>query len=118
MSFPVPLADVQDSKYFGEEQIDSTVSGELEGGYKHTRARSTRTPRKRFTTGFTQLTDSLKGTLETFFDARGTHTSFVYTHPVSAVTYTVRFNAAPRFKYVGMGGNHLWTVSSLVLEEV
>lgn len=118
MSFPAPLAAIQDSKYFREEQIDETVKGELEGGYYHTRPRTTRAPRKRFVTGFTSISDANKVILETFFADKGTHTSFVYTHPVSLQTFTCRFGKQLSYKYTGAGLLVRWDVSDIMIEEV
>jgi hypothetical protein len=118
MTFPASIASKQDSKFFSETQIDETVRGELEGGYAHTRPRTTRAPRMKFTTGFTSLSTADKDTLAVFFALKGTHTSFVYTHPVSAITYACRFLAVPNYKYTGVGVLNRWDVGDITLEEV
>ena len=118
MSFPTALAAIQDSSQFSETLLDNTITQELEGGYAHTRPRTTRAPRKEFTTGFTDITDAQKSSLETFFRVKGQHTSFVYTHPISADPYVVRFKSQLKFAYAGMGYTPRWNVKDIVLSEV
>ncbi len=112
-----PLAAIQDSKYFSIEQLDNSVKGELEGGYVHTRPRTTRKPRKRFTTGFTDISAADFKTLCDFYDDVGTHSTFTWVNPVYGTTHEVRFEKPFRGKYVGMGPAFLFTVTDITLLE-
>lgn len=113
----MPLQGRQDSKHFDTEQLDNTVRGELEGGYSHTRPRTTRKPRKRFKTGFTFLTAEEYKQLTDFYDLVGCHSSFTWTNPVYGTEHTVRFDKPFRGKYVGAGGTHRFDVTDITLLE-
>lgn len=113
-----PLEGQQDSKYYGVEAEDPAVRSDMEGGYVASRPRFTRTPRKTFTTGFTSISNADRATLEAFWDAKkGGAVVFTWLNPVDGTTHTVRFKEPMTFKYAGLGGVHLWNVTSIVLEE-
>jgi len=118
MSFPINLAAAQDSKYFTEKFLSKSVKGELEGGYEHVRPRTTRQNRRVFQTGFTMISDALKVELENFFLLKGDHTAFVYTHPVTNVTYSVRFQTDLTITYAGGGNNPKWSINTIEMKEV
>jgi len=114
-----PLADRQDAKYYQVEQEDPAMRTEMEGGYVYSRPRFTRTPRKTFTTGFTNLSNDEKNTLEAFWNTvKGGSEIFQWTDPVENVVVEVRFTAPIQFNYAGYEGNHRWDCSSIVLEQV
>jgi phage-related protein len=116
--FPSTLAGKQDSAKFGFEQENVGIRSEMEGGYVLTRPRHTRTPRRTWKTGFTNLSDAEKTTLETFINQQGTYKAFNYTLPVSGTIVNVRFKDMPKFEYHGMGTNLRWDVNDIMLEEV
>jgi hypothetical protein len=113
-----PLADKQDSSKFGFEQEDVGIRSEMEGGYVLTRPRHNRNPRRTWHTGFSDLSNIDKLTLETFIDAQGTYLAFNYTLPVTGDIINVRFKQMPKFEYKGFGANLRWDVSDILLEEV
>lgn len=118
--FPtVNLAGKEDSKYHSVSQADPAMRHEVEGGYTMTRPRYTRVPRKTWTTGFTDLTDTEKNEFTTFWDTkRGGAASFTYLNPADNVTYTVRFKGVPTIKYTGMGPLRRWDITNISLEQV
>lgn len=118
--FPtVNLAGLEDSKYFEQEVADPAQRTEVDGGYTLTRPRYTRTPRKSWKTGFTDLTDTEKAEFDAFWDTqRGGSNSFTYLNPADAVTYTVRFVGTPRIKYSGMGPLRRWDITNIKLEQI
>lgn len=117
---PAGMSEGQDSAYFSEQHMDNTVRAETEGGYTITRPRTTRPPKRIWTTGFTEIDQNDKKLLEDFYRAmRGGAMSFTWQHPVTGQVHVVRFGAEGlNFRYVGAGGNHRWTVSGIKLEEV
>lgn len=115
---PLPLQEKQDSAQFDESYEDSTIRGKTEGGYVSTRPRYTRAPSRLFTTGFTDLSDADKITLENYWLVNQGHGLVQYTHPVSSVVYTVRMTSPPIFKYVGMGSTRRWNCTGLTLRQV
>jgi len=116
--FPVALAAIQDSKYLTIEYEDKAVKGEVEGGYTHTRPRHTRRPRRKFTTGFTEITQAEFNLLEAFYDQVGTYTKFDWTNPATGEVFVVRFDKQLKAKYEGMGPTRLYTLTSIELQEV
>jgi phage-related protein len=113
-----PLAAKQDSGKFGFEQEDVGMRSEMEGGYVITRPRHTRTPRRTWKTGFSDLSNTDKTTLETFVNNQGTYKAFNYTLPVVGTIVNVRFKTIPKYEYHGFGANLRWDVSDIMLEEV
>lgn len=113
----MPYGDIQDSKYFQVTPEDPAMRVDIEGGYEITRPRHTRTPRRTYESGFTNLTNAQKVTLETFWDTvAGGSVIFEWTHPITTNEIQVRFTKPLSFKYVGRGGNHLWDVGFEVRE--
>lgn len=112
------LQSRQDSAQFSESSLDDTIKGETDGGYTLTRRRSTRAPRKIFKTGFTDLSDEEKLSLESFYATHTTHQIFEWTHPVTLVQYSVRFEAPIVPNYHGALGYHRWDVQSISIVQV
>lgn len=119
-TYPV-LTQGEDSKKFSVEFEDVAMGSTMEGGYVATRPRHTRTPRRTFNTGFTDISEADKITYETFIGTvRAGSDSFTWIHPTTAESLTVRFKlgTVPKFNYKGYGGNHRWDITSIALEEV
>ena len=118
--FPtVNLAGLEDSKHFTESSADPSMRQDVEGGYAITRPRYTRTPRKTWTTGFTDLTTVEKDEFLAFWESKkGSADSFTYENPADTVTYTVRFNGPATIKYTGMGPLRRWDITGINLEQV
>jgi phage-related protein len=113
-----PLASKQDAEHFGFEQEDVGIRSDMEGGYVLTRPRHTRTPRRSWTTGFTDLSNTDKETFETFVNQHGTYKAFNYTIPVAAVVVNCRFKQMPKYEYKGFGTNRRWNITDIIIEEV
>jgi len=115
--FPT-ISKLEDSKNFSENQQDPTITSEAEGGYVFRRARFTRIPRKTFTTGFTDITDADKATLQASYDTNmGGSEAMSYTHPTNATVYSVVYAEPMMFAYAGLGDRHRWNVT-IKLEQV
>lgn len=122
--FPIAsLLTKEDAAKYGIELEDTGIRSEMEGGYVLSRPRTTRRPRRTWTTGFTDITNADKLLLETFVNTKGTFASFTWTVPVpnilggSKEVVTVRFSEVPTFKYAGFGTNARWNFDCK-LEEV
>lgn len=76
----------------GDDAFDPTLRSQTEGGYVVTRTRCTRVPRV-WGLHYVSMSDANVETLRTFVGTvkRGA-VSFTWPHPVSGVTYTVRFD--------------------------
>lgn len=122
MSNPVfpTLAKKPDSSQHVVEREDPALATEMEGGYVVTRARHTRTPRRTWTIGYSELRDADKQLLDNFWDTvRGPSVVFDWTDPESAMnggaakTYQVRFlpGAALKWSYKGVGPLKVWYVT-------
>lgn len=113
------LAGLEDSKHFTESSADPAKRYEMDGGYTITRPRYTRTPRKTWTTGFTDLTATQKDSFMAFWESKkGGADSFTYLNPADATTYTVRFKGVAKIKYTGMGPLRRWDITDITLEQV
>lgn len=112
------LQSRQDSAKFSEDTEDNTIKGKMEGGYVHTRRRHTRPQLKKFYTGFTWLTEAERISLRDFYATVETWGIFDWTHPVTGILYTVRFEKPLNYTYVGMGGYHLHNVDGIALIQV
>lgn len=116
MSLPFPSK--QDASKFGFEQEDTGIRAEMEGGYVLTRPRHTRTPRRTYKTGFTDLSNADKLTFEAFVASFGTYKAFNYTVPVQGTVINVRLREIPKYEYKGFGNNLRWDINDIYLEEV
>jgi len=113
------LVGLEDSKHFTESSADPVKRQEVDGGYTITRPRFTRLPRKSWTTGFTDLTQTEKDEFMTFWDTqRGGSDSFTYENPTDNVDYTVRFKGMPKIKDSGMSSLRRWDITGITLEQV
>jgi hypothetical protein len=109
-----------DSALYEVEHENQAITTDMEGGYMISRPRHTRAPRKTFTIGWQNLSDTDLTTLRSFYDGKfGSSATFTWTDPPSGVTYTVRFKKGEplRYKYVGKRALRIWQVT-LVLEQV
>jgi hypothetical protein len=108
--FPT-LTNAPDSSKYGLEVEDPSMKTEMDGGYVVSRAKHTRTPRKKFSTGYTMLKNTDRDTLQAFYNTvRGGSVIFDWTDPASLVVYQVRFAAALTFTYTGVGTSQRWDV--------
>lgn len=122
--FPIAsLAGKEDSSKYGFEQEDVSIRSPMEGGYVLSRPRTTRPPRRSWTSGFTNISNADKLLLESFYNTKGSYMSFTYLVPVPNVeggakeTVTVRFLGPLKWEYKGFGSNARWNVE-FKLEEV
>ncbi len=116
-----PIQSQQDSKHYTEEFEDPSISKEMDGGYTTSRPSHTRTPRRTYTTGFTNISDAEKILLDDFLkEVRGGSEGFLWSNPVSddVVTVRIKSGSMPKAKYVGKGGVHRWDYSVFKLEEI
>lgn len=108
---PVGMDSGEDSRFFGVEYRDNTVSTEMEDGYEVSRPRSTRRPGRMFSSGFTDISDADKALLQTFWESvRGNADLFSWDDPTTGTEIMVRFKGTLKFQYAGIGGNHRWNV--------
>ncbi len=115
---PSGMALKEDSAFYSQKRIDKTVRIETEGGYVVTRPRTTRPPRREWTTGWSEITHADKLKIEVFYESvMGGANSFTWTDPVSLIEYTVRFVGDLEFQYKGIGPTKLWAVK-VKLEQV
>lgn len=111
------LQNRQDSSLFEESFVDEALKSPQEGGYIITRRRYTRGPLRRFKTGFSDLSNTEKDSLMTFYQTHTTVVIFQWTHPVSAVQYDVRFENPIAPRYIGAGAFRFWQVTDISLVE-
>lgn len=116
-NFPT-FGNKEDSAKFSLQLEDVGIRSEMEGGYVLTRPRHTRRPRRTWSTGFVNLSDTEKETFEDFFNDHGTYKVFTYTVRTSSEVVQVRFASPPDFNYHGFGSNFRWDISNIKLEEV
>lgn len=110
--FPT-LSTGSDSALYAVEAEDVSEKTSMDGGYVVSRAKHTRTPRKTFTTGYTDLVNADKQLIQDFWDnvARGGSVIFDWTDPASLVVYSVRFTGGTlQWKYTGIGPTQRWQV--------
>lgn len=121
------VAFPSDIRYFDatsfEEDHENPVlaGGELEGGYKATRPRFTRQPRRTFRWHYRAMRDPDVTTLRDFWRShRGGSNMFQWTHPVSGEVINCRFHDQMRlnFKRTGVGPINLWDSNQIIIEEV
>ncbi|EOB4971270.1 hypothetical protein KW516_19070 [Vibrio fluvialis] len=115
--FP-PAGIKEDSSNFSMEHEDKGLSSETDGGYVYSRPRHGRLPRRKITTGFTDISDADKIQIEKFAEKYGTYLMFSYTIPDTSETINVRFKTLPKYNYAGVGGTHRYNVTDIELLEV
>lgn len=107
----MPLCELQDSSKYTVELINDADAKKTKGGYTLLRAKTTRPKRRKFSTGFTYLTEEQRAQLEEFWGAIGSGSkAFYWTRPIIGDRLRVIFSEGEslQFKYVGIGGNHYW----------
>jgi len=109
----LPSGAKPDSSKFSEEIEDVAMRTELEGGYVATRPKHTRSPRKMWPVGYTNITDADKTALDDFYrlTAKGGSVIFDWTNPANSTVYQVRFKSSLQFQYKGVGNLRLWDCS-------
>lgn len=117
--FPPLGFKTQHSKYYSIEFIDQSMSAEMEGGYMLTRPRTNSRPKRRFTTGWINLSQSEMEQLNDFQHSRRlTVRSFNYTLPTTGEVVTVRFEKPIKFSYNGRGNNFRYEATDIIMREV
>jgi hypothetical protein len=97
-----------------EESIESSsIKSKFEAGYVLTRARFTR-QRNIFKLSYSLLSNADKILLKAHMDTVLDISTFDWTHPVSSVTYSVRYQSIPQFQYMQY---QRWSVS-FILEQI
>ena len=100
-----------------ESTEDPVIKSDFEAGYVHTRLRYTR-QRHQFDIIYENISNADKVTLDTFCDTvHGSVTSFNWVHPITNVTYVVRFDKRPQFEsgqYDGTG--YVWNTEFTLVE--
>lgn len=115
--FPT-FGNSEDANKAGFDTEDVGMRSEMEGGYVLTRPRHTRTPRRIWITGFTDLDNSQKLVFEAFWNSHGTYKGFTYSVRTTNEVVNVRFMSKPNFKYAGIGPTYHWDIDDIKLEEV
>lgn len=119
MSYFPTLSKKENSAFFSETREDPTVRTKTDGGYMVSRPKHTRAPRRTISTGFSDLSNTDKETLEDFYDTMsGGAGSFTYIHPTSGVEIYVRFAQPFTVTYAGVGEAQRWDVKDIKLEEI
>lgn len=117
--FPPPGFKKEHSKFYNMEPIPNVLEQQMEGGYKQTRARTTRRARRLFTTGWELLYQEEKKRLEDFMFSVGvTALSFTWVDPTDNDLVIVRFQERIKFDYEGLGPTGLWKAENIKLLEV
>ena len=100
-----------------EATEDPVIKSDMEAGYVHTRVRYTRF-RHQFEISYKNLPNADKLTLDTFCDTvYGSVTSFTWVHPITSVSYTVRFDKRPQFEAQEYdGASYRWNVDFTLVE--
>lgn len=96
-----------------EGREPSSIKSKFESGYVLTRARFTR-ERKIFNVSYSLLSNDNKALLEAHIDDVLDISTFSWTHPVTNVSYTVRYQIVPQFQYVQY---QRWNIN-FILEQV
>lgn len=116
-NFPT-FNDSEDASKYGFEVEDVGMRSDMEGGYVISRPRHTRTPRRTWQTGFTDLSNDEYLEFLDFWNDHGTYKAFTYAVKTSTEEVNVRFAQKPEFKYAGVGANYRWNIEGIKLEEV
>lgn len=115
--FP-PTGVKEDSQFFEMTRKDVALDMKTDGGYSYTRPRHARPASRIITTGFSEINEAQKNAIDNFVVKNGKFVIFNYTIPTSGETISVRFSGLPKYKYTGVGGHHLYTVSGIEMTEV
>ncbi|KVQ35786.1 hypothetical protein [Burkholderia cepacia] len=109
----MPFCDQQDSSKFQQGKENPAIGSKMDGGYVVTRPRHTRRPRRKFSTGFTNMSQADRDAFDAFFDSvHGGSVIFTYIHPTTKEQILVRFTPDTElsWKYSGVGKNFRWDV--------
>lgn len=122
MPFPALTAlgftSSEDSQYFQDVPINGAMKYEVDGGLLITRRRFTRNAGLNIVTGFTDIPVSDKILLDQFiFSLGGGAAETTYVHPLTGVTWNIRFSEDPPYscQYTGWGSDRVWTITDLKL---
>jgi hypothetical protein len=108
----LPSGTKPDGAQFAAEREDPSMSTDMEGGYVITRPKHTRTPRYTWSVAYQQLTTEDEATLQTFWNTvKGGSMIFSWAHPLTSVSYLVRFKGPIRWSYTGWGVRIRWSCS-------
>ena len=108
----------EDSSLFKETIEDQSKTTRADNGYVYTRPKFTRKAKRKITTGFTEIDQSQKETLDAFYHARmGGTEPFNYEHPVTKDAVYCRFVGELSYSYMGSGESYRWSVE-ITLQEV
>lgn len=110
---PAGMENKEDSSHFQVSFEDLSDSRQTDGGYKYTRSKYTRKPRKKLKIGFTAIPEADKLLIEAFYNEHfGGNTVFTYqSYESGRPTYLVRFTGPVGFRYSGVGITPLWDIS-------
>jgi hypothetical protein len=101
-----------------EGRDDFTIKSATEAGVVKTRARYTKS-RKSFQVKYENMSTTDKNLLDAHITAvKGAADSFAWTHPASAVTYTVRYASPPEFELASYDGSTYLYNTDFTLVEV
>lgn len=97
---------------------DQFIKSKTEAGYVITRSRYSRA-RLKFNVSYQNISAADKALLETLIDeVDGEIGYFTWTHPITSVSYTVRFDKTPEIEAVGHDGSSYYYNTSFDLVEV
>lgn len=115
----LPLQNKMDSSKYSEVKDNPAISLETDGGYEYTRPRYTVKPKRTWTIGFTNLLQSEKEQLDSFWDlVKGGSDAFYWTEPTTKIQYVVRFKSQINWKYKGAGPTIRWDCDGITIKEV
>jgi hypothetical protein len=115
--FEEGFIEKEDARFYSIQIDENLVEANTEGGYNITRPRSTRKPRKTFSTGFSFLGSADYDLFIEFYEFYQQFRNFTWINPATLITYTVRFTKPPKLNYVGTGPLRLYNVE-VILKEV
>jgi len=95
-----------------EGREPTSIKSKFEAGYVLTRARFTR-QRLNFKLSYSLLSNANKALLEAHMIDVLDITTFSWTHPVTSVVYTVRYETIPQFQYIQY---QRWNVSFILVQ--
>jgi hypothetical protein len=114
--FAQGFTEKEDARYYGIQLAENLIASNTEGGYELTRPRSTRKPRKTFTTGFSSLSTADYELFLEYYEEYQQFTNFFWVDPSTLMPYTVRFVKPPTIVYVGSGPLRLYNVEVTIKE--
>lgn len=113
-----PTLATEPEKPLGEDREDSVLRSKFEAGYENTRQRFTRI-RRMWSVKYKLLPASDKDILTTFIDdtVKGGADMFDWTHPVTSIVHSVRFEKPPVFTLIKFGAEAYYD-TNFTLNEV